>query len=50
VAVATGSTTYASKPRGPVERVFENCFVLRFDSTGRCCEFTDWYMEWPRAR
>jgi ketosteroid isomerase-like protein len=48
VAVATGTTTYASKPGGPAERVFENCFVLRFDPTGRCSEFTEWYMERPK--
>jgi ketosteroid isomerase-like protein len=32
VAVAVGSSSYSSKPGGPVERVFDNCFVLRFDS------------------
>jgi ketosteroid isomerase-like protein len=47
VAVATGSTTYTSKPGGPAEKVFDNCYVLRFDPAGRCCEFTEWYMERP---
>jgi ketosteroid isomerase-like protein len=47
VAVATGSTTYTSRPGGPAEKVFDNCFVLRFDPTGRCREFTEWYMERP---
>jgi ketosteroid isomerase-like protein len=47
VAVATGRTTYTSEPGGPVERLFDNCFVMRFDSTGRCREFTEWYMERP---
>jgi ketosteroid isomerase-like protein len=47
VAVATGSTTYTSNPGGPAEKVFDNCFVMRFDPTGRCCEFTEWYMRRP---
>jgi ketosteroid isomerase-like protein len=48
VAVATGSSSYRSAPGGPVEKVFDNCFVLRFDSAGRCREFTEWYMRRPR--
>jgi ketosteroid isomerase-like protein len=48
VAVATGSSSYSSKPGGPVERVFDNCFVLRFDSAGRCREFTEWFIERPK--
>ena len=40
VVVATGSTYY-SKPDGPVERVFDNCFVMRFDQDGRCEDFTE---------
>jgi ketosteroid isomerase-like protein len=48
VAVATGSSSYRSPPGGPVEKVFDNCFVLRFDSAGRCREFTEWYMRRPR--
>ena len=46
-AVALGTTSYRAEPRGPVERVYENCFVIRFDSTGRCREFTEWYMQRP---
>jgi ketosteroid isomerase-like protein len=48
VAVATGTTTYRAEPGGPVERVFHNCFVMRFDPEGRCREFTEWFMEQPR--
>ena len=48
VAVATGSSTYLSGPGGPVEKVYDNCFVMRFDSAGRCREFTEWYVERPR--
>ena len=49
VAVATGSSTYLSGPGGPVEKVFDNCFVMRFDAAGRCREFTEWYVERPRG-
>ena len=49
VAVATGSSSYRAKPSGPVEKVFDNCFVMRFDRDGRCSEFTEWYMERPTA-
>ncbi len=45
--VATGSTSYTAKPGGPVEKVYDNCFVLRFDPAGLCCEFTEWYMQRP---
>jgi ketosteroid isomerase-like protein len=47
VAIATGSSTYTSVPGGPVEKVYDNCFVMRFDSEGRCREFTEWYMQRP---
>ncbi len=47
VAVATGSSTYLSGPGGPVEKAYDNCFVMRFDSAGRCREFTEWYVERP---
>jgi ketosteroid isomerase-like protein len=49
VAVAVGSTVYTSEPGGPVEKVFDNCFVMRFDASGRCREFTEWYMRRPGA-
>jgi ketosteroid isomerase-like protein len=47
VAVATGSSTYTSEPGGPVDKVYDNCFVIRFDSDGRCREFTEWFMRRP---
>jgi ketosteroid isomerase-like protein len=46
-AVATGSSTYLARASGPVEKVYDNCFVMRFDDEGRCREFTEWYMERP---
>jgi len=47
VAVATGSSSYLSGPGGPVQKVYDNCFVMRFDSAGRCREFTEWYVQRP---
>ena len=36
VAVAVGTTSYSVEPGGPVDRVFDNCFVLKLDGAGRC--------------
>lgn len=47
VAVATGTSTYLSEPGGEIARVYDNCFVMRFDDTGRCREFTEWYIKRP---
>jgi len=47
VVVATGTTTYRESPSGPVTKVYENCFVMRFDSAGRCREFTEYYIRRP---
>ena len=47
-AVATGSSTYLSGPGGEVERVYDNCYVMRFDDSGRCLEFTEWFMKRPQ--
>jgi hypothetical protein len=49
VAVATGSSSYLASPGGAVEKVFDNCFVMRFDGDGRCSEFTEWYVQRPGA-
>jgi ketosteroid isomerase-like protein len=48
VAVATGVSTYYDVPGGGVDRVFHNCFVMRFDPDMRCTEFTEWFIERPR--
>jgi hypothetical protein len=45
VAVATGTSTYSDSPGGAVARVYDNCFVMRFDSEGRCSEFTEWFVQ-----
>jgi ketosteroid isomerase-like protein len=47
VAIATGTSTYFAEPGGPVDRIYDNCYVMRFDSEGRCSEFTEWYMKRP---
>jgi hypothetical protein len=28
-------------------RIYDNCFVMRFDSEGRCREFTEYYVRRP---
>jgi hypothetical protein len=47
MAVAVGQSSYKESPDGPVARVYDNCFVMRFDSAGRCSEFTEWFMKRP---
>jgi ketosteroid isomerase-like protein len=49
VAVATGSSTYFESPGGSVEKVYDNCYVMRFDDSGRCREFTEWFIRRPDA-
>jgi ketosteroid isomerase-like protein len=44
-AVATGISSYRESPGGPIVRVYDNCFVMQFDSEGRCREFTEWFMK-----
>ena len=34
--MATGISSYRDSPGGPVVRVYDNCFVMQFDSEGRC--------------
>ena len=48
-AVATGTSTYVTEPGGAVDKVYENCFVMRLDAEGRCSEFTEWFMQRPDA-
>ena len=42
--VATGTSTYSDEPGGPVTRMCDNCFVMRFAPDGRCREFTEYYV------
>jgi hypothetical protein len=46
VVVATGTSTYKSTD-GSMDRVYDNCFIIRFDDQGRCTEFTEWFMKRP---
>ena len=45
--VATGTSRYRDEPGGPVVHTFSNCFVVRFDDAGRCCDFTEYYIQHP---
>jgi SnoaL-like domain len=45
--VATGTSTYREQPGGPIVRVYDNCFVMRFDADGNCREFTEYYLRRP---
>jgi ketosteroid isomerase-like protein len=47
VVVATGTSSYRERPDGPIVRVYDNCFVMRFDNDGRCREFTEYYLRRP---
>ena len=47
VVVATGTSRYRETPDGPVVRIYDNCFVMRFDGEGRCREFTEYYLRRP---
>jgi ketosteroid isomerase-like protein len=49
VAVAIGSSTYFERPGGPVEKVYDNCYMMRFDDQGRCSEFTEWFIKRPAS-
>lgn len=44
LAVAVGVSTYTDPPA-----VYDNCWLVRFDDSGRCREFTEWFMERPHA-
>ena len=45
VVVSTGASSYREQPDRPVVRVYDNCFVMRFDAQGRCSEFTEYYVQ-----
>jgi ketosteroid isomerase-like protein len=49
VVVARGWSSYRGEPGGPVERLYDNCFLLRFDDAGRCRDFTEFYARRPSA-
>jgi ketosteroid isomerase-like protein len=45
-AVATGTSRYFARGAEP-ERMFWNCYLMRFTDDGRCVEFTEYYMRQP---
>ncbi len=47
VVVAIGTSTYRARADGPIDRVYHNCFVMRFGAGGRCREFTEYFMKRP---
>ena len=50
--VGRGRRARAPTPRARAarsEKVYDNCFVMRFDADGRCREFTEWFIERPDA-
>ena len=48
LAIAVGATTYLAHAGGPVDRVYDNCYFIRFDDDSRCVEFTEWFMQRPK--
>lgn len=49
IAVATGESIYF-KPNGSLDDAFDNCFVMRFASDGRCASFTEYYVKRPAPK
>ena len=47
-AVATGQSDYVATGQAPA-RTYHNCFVLEFDSDGRCRSFSEYFMKEPAA-
>ncbi|MGV8858057.1 nuclear transport factor 2 family protein [Rhodoglobus sp.] len=47
VVVARGASSYRDVAGGPIVRIYDNVFLLRFDSEGRCEEFTEFYTRRP---
>jgi hypothetical protein len=47
-AVAIGSSDYLAAD-GTLERRYRNVFLLRFDASGACASFTEWFMLEPRS-
>jgi len=46
-AVTQGRSTYYEADGKTVRRVFDNIFVIRFDDSGRCIDFREWFMASP---
>lgn len=48
-AVATGVSTYFNAD-GTADRIYDNVFVMTFDTEGRCREFVEWFVKRPDDR
>jgi ketosteroid isomerase-like protein len=46
--VATGESTYFEPGGTAVRTAYSNIFVCRFDKSGLCREFREWFMERPK--
>ena len=46
LAVAVGHSAYTNAD-GSIDRIYDNCYLIRFDADGRYREFTEWYMRRP---
>jgi ketosteroid isomerase-like protein len=47
--VATGTSHYYATTYRP-DRLYYNCFLMRFDAEGKCAEFTEFFMAVPDHR
>ena len=48
-AVANGRSRYFEQDGSTLKAEWDNLFVLRFDSEGRCMEYREWYMPRPQG-
>jgi len=48
-AVANGRSRYYEQDGSMLKAEWDNLFVLRFDSEGRCMEYREWYMPRPQG-
>ena len=44
--VGVGTSRYLATGDNP-ERLYHNCFLMKFAEDGRCSEFTEYYMRQP---
>jgi hypothetical protein len=49
LAVTNGHSIYYQADGKTIVRQFDNIFVLKFDGSGRCEDFCEWYMQ-PRGQ
>jgi ketosteroid isomerase-like protein len=49
-AVAVGTSSYwTDASRSKLDRIYYNVFLLRFDDSGRCVDFTEYFLKGPDA-